>query len=134
MMTPENEPNGFHSARDTAEEFARDKDKTTYLLDEAMRKAEQSQARLAAVWEDLQTLIRMARAWVAGRYREVSWQTIVFIIAGIVYFVNPFDFVPDFIPGAGLLDDATVIGFVIKSLKREIDQFLVWESQQDRET
>lgn len=129
-MNTKNDPNGFDDARKTAEAYLKDKDKTSRLLDEAIRKAEQTQSKMSVVWEDLQTLIRMARAWVAGNYQQIPWQTIVFVIAGIVYFVNPFDFVPDFIPGAGFLDDATVIGFVIKSIKHEIDAFLEWEGHE----
>ncbi|MEM7362327.1 MAG: YkvA family protein, partial [Bacteroidota bacterium] len=41
----------------------------------------------------------------------------------LIYFVNPFDAVPDLIPAAGLLDDATVIGFVIASVKQDIDNY-----------
>ena len=83
---------------------------------------------------DLQALLRLTKAWLKSEYTQTPWQTIVFAIAGIIYFVNPFDIVPDFIPGAGYLDDATVIGFVIKSIRREIKQFLDWEKAQNLTT
>lgn len=120
-------PKGFSKAADTAREFARDPEKTGYLLDEAVQKAERTRTLVAGIWDDLQTLIRLVRTWISGDYGVAPWQTIVFAIAGIVYFVNPFDIVPDFLPGAGYLDDATVVGFVLKSIKKDIEQFLNWE-------
>lgn len=130
-MTEANQkPQGFTKAQSTAEEFVRDKQKTGHLLDEALRKAESNKSVLEGVWDDLQSLIRLGKAWLKGDYTQTPWQAIVFAIAGIIYFVNPFDIMPDFIPGAGYLDDATVIGFVIKSIKRDIKQFLAWEQAQ----
>ncbi len=123
-------PEGFENAQDKAQEFFKDKEKTGHLLDEALRKAERNKNVLENIWVDLQALMRLTKAWLKNEYTQTPWQTIVFAIAGIIYFVNPFDFVPDFIPGAGYLDDATVIGFVIKSIRREIRQFLDWEKAQ----
>lgn len=127
----EDKPKGFDSARQKAEEFARDKETAGYLLDEAAKKAERNKRVLDEIWADLQALLRMIRAWLDGRYRTMPWQSVVFAIACVVYFVNPFDIIPDFIPGAGFLDDATVLGFVIKSIKQDIEQFLSWEKTQD---
>jgi len=127
-------PEGFENAQNKAEEFAKDKQKTDYLLNEALKKAERNKNVLENIWTDLQALIRLTRAWLKSEYTQTPWQTIVFAIAGIIYFVNPFDIVPDFIPGAGYLDDATVIGFVIKSIRREIKQFLDWEKAQGATT
>lgn len=131
--TPETngKPQGFESAQSKAEEFARDKEKTGYLLDEAVEKAQRHKAALAKIWKDLQALFRMVKAWVRGGYDRAPWRSIIFAIAGIIYFVNPFDIIPDFLPTAGFLDDATVIGFVIKSIKTDIDQFLEWEAAQE---
>ncbi|MFQ5709353.1 MAG: YkvA family protein [bacterium] len=126
-MSSNQEPEGFESAQNTAEAFAKDKEKTGYLLREAAEKAERNRNVLESIWDDLQALFRLVKAWVSGEYKYVPWQTIVFAIAGVVYFVNPFDFVPDFLPGAGYLDDATVVGFVLKSIKNDIEQFLAWE-------
>lgn len=48
-------------------------------------------------------------------------------MAGILYFVTPLDLVPDAIPGAGLLDDVTVLAFVIARLEGELARFSAWE-------
>ena len=121
-------PEGFENARSKAEEYLKDEEKTKTILEEAETKANKNKFALDLVWQDLQALIRLVRAWKIGNYDQVPWKTIVFAIAGMIYFVNPFDVVPDFLPVAGYLDDATVIGFVIKSIKDDIDRFLSWEN------
>ena len=127
-MSQDSKPERFNEAKRAAEEYARDKTKTAYLLEEAVQKAERHKKTLQGIWHDLQALFRLVRAWVRGEYREMPWRTIVFAIAGVIYFVNPFDLVPDFLPSMGFLDDATVVGFVLKSIKADIDDFLAWET------
>jgi uncharacterized membrane protein YkvA (DUF1232 family) len=77
--------------------------------------------------EKLSVFSRMASAYVSGKYRTVPWKTIVTILAAIVYFLNPFDLVPDFIPVMGLTDDFGVLMWVYASVSSEIDKFLAWE-------
>jgi uncharacterized membrane protein YkvA (DUF1232 family) len=77
---------------------------------------------------DLKGLLRLVRAYAKRDYRAVSWDSMVLIIAGIIYVVNPLDVIPDTIPGLGFLDDAAVIGFVLKIVRDELDEFLEWET------
>jgi uncharacterized membrane protein YkvA (DUF1232 family) len=42
------------------------------------------------------------------------------------------DLVPDFIPGLGYLDDVTVIGFVMNSIRKDVDRFKFWETESGR--
>ena len=65
----------------------------------------------------------MLKAWAKGDYREVPWMTLVLSTGALIYFVNPFDAVPDMVPVLGLLDDATVIGFVVASIGKDIQNF-----------
>lgn len=116
--------------RETAKEYARDKKKTGMLLQGAMEKAERKRGVLQKVWDDLMTLFRLVGAWVGGTYTALPWETIVWIIAAIIYFVNPFDVIPDFIPGLGYLDDAAVIAFVANSVRGDIEDFRAWEKSQ----
>ncbi len=117
----------FNSAKHKAEEFAKDKEKAGYLLEEAAAKADRNRTVLEDVWKDLQTLFRLLSAWKNGDYDILPLQSIIFALASVVYFVNPFDIIPDFLPLGGYLDDATVLSFVLKSIKSDINQFLEWE-------
>jgi len=126
---PTQPPRGFAQAQNQAESAARDKNKTKQLLQEAVKKAYQNRNQLKAVWEDLMAVFRMLRAWSKGDYQSLPWKTIVLSLSTIIYFLNPFDMAPDFIPGVGYLDDAVVLGFVVNSIKKELDKFLRWESE-----
>jgi len=126
---PTQPPRGFSQAHSQAESAARDKNKTKQLLQDALRKAYQNRTQLKAVWEDLMAICRMLKAWSKGDYQSLPWRTIVLSLATVIYFLNPFDVSPDFIPGVGYLDDAVVLGFVVNSIKKELNQFLRWESE-----
>jgi uncharacterized membrane protein YkvA (DUF1232 family) len=117
----------FERARRRAEEYAADPKKVSGLLDDAQRKAERNRDRMSEALEGLQNLCRLINAWLHGKYTVVPWRTIVLSLAGIIYFVNPFDFIPDFIPAVGFLDDAGVLAFVLQSIRKDIDRFLDWE-------
>jgi uncharacterized membrane protein YkvA (DUF1232 family) len=114
-----------------AERVANDQQKTAGLLDDALRKAEQQESRLRRVWTGLMTLLRLARGWRQGRYRDVPWRTVVLILAALLYFVNPLDIIPDAIFALGYLDDATVIAWVLRSAKKDVDRFLEGERAQE---
>jgi uncharacterized membrane protein YkvA (DUF1232 family) len=49
------------------------------------------------------------------------------ILAAIIYFLNPIDLIPDFIPGLGLTDDFSVLLWVYNSVSTEVVKFLEWE-------
>ena len=118
----------FDSAKREAERLAAKKEEISRLVQEALAKAEKRRGRIARVWEDFQALVRLLRAWRRGDYPVVPWRTIILAIAALIYFVDPFDLIPDFIPVIGYLDDATVIAFVVESIRRDLDKFLAWES------
>ena len=122
-------PRGFAQAQSQAESAARDKNKTKQLLHDALNKAYQNRNQLKSIWEDLMAVVRMLRAWSKGEYQSLPWKTIVLSLATVIYFLNPFDVAPDFIPGIGYLDDAVVLGFVVNSIKKELEKFLRWESE-----
>jgi len=126
---PTQPPRGFAQAQSQAESAARDKNRTKQLLQDAVNKAYQNRNQLKAVWEDLMAVCRMLKAWSKGDYQSVPWKTIVLSLATVIYFLNPFDMAPDFIPGVGYLDDAVVLGFVVNSIKKELEKFLHWESE-----
>ncbi len=54
---------------------------------------------------------------------SLRWTTKALILAALVYFINPFDMVPDVLPLIGYVDDAFVIGLVINSLNEEIRRY-----------
>ena len=53
----------------------------------------------------------------------VDKKTYLMIAGALAYVVFPIDIIPDFILGVGFLDDAFVLGFVVKQLSGEIDKY-----------
>lgn len=85
---------------------------------------------LAEMKEQLQRMIALVKAYVSGDYRAVSTQTMVTVVAAIAYFVVPFDAVPDFLFGWGLVDDAAVLSFVVAQVAGELEAFAEWQRAQ----
>jgi uncharacterized membrane protein YkvA (DUF1232 family) len=99
------------------------------LLKQAIQKANNNRGFLGEAWEKLQLLFELIRAYSKGEYREVSKRNLLTVIGAIIYFVFPFDIIPDFITGLGILDDAAVIGFAIKKISNELDDFQLWKKE-----
>ncbi|MEX0822159.1 MAG: DUF1232 domain-containing protein [Rhodothermales bacterium] len=72
-------------------------------------------------------MIRMARAWATRSYAGIPWRSVVYVVAAIIYFVNPADLVPDVLAGIGFVDDAAVIGAVVHSVTDDLSAFRDWE-------
>ena len=81
---------------------------------------------LTPIKKDVQTLLRLMRAYGEGRYRQVSGKNLALAGLGLLYLVSPLDVVPDFLPG-GFADDAAVIGFVRRKIRTELVAFEAWE-------
>ena len=72
-------------------------------------------------------VIRMLSNSINGQYPNLPWQTLVMIVAGLLYFIAPLDAIPDFIPIAGLIDDATILVWLGKSFKDDLSKYKEWE-------
>jgi uncharacterized membrane protein YkvA (DUF1232 family) len=113
-----------------AEGLVRNPKELLRLLTMAERRLDRVQAGpLTPIKKDLQTLLRLMRAYGEGRYRQVSGRNLALAVLGIIYLVSPLDVLPDFLPG-GFFDDAAVIGFIVKKIRTELVAFEIWEQAQ----
>lgn len=99
------------------------------LLRTASARLRDPSRALAAVREDVLALIRMVREARAGRYRQLPQKTLIAIAAGLLYLINPLDLLPDMLPAIGLLDDATILAWVVSQVRRDLEHFRAWESE-----
>jgi len=123
--------NEVEKKRSKAEDYLSNPDKSKKLLDEALKKAvakEEKKGPLYDVWNTLMAMIRLFQAYIHRDYTRIPWGSIVLIVVAIIYFVSPFDLIPDWIPLAGFIDDTAVIAFVINQIKNDLDNFLRWEA------
>lgn len=123
----QNYENGYQKYESKANEYFDDNDKTQDLLNSAIKKANQKKGSLSEVWDKLQLLFKMLKAWIKGEYKDISKRSMITIIAGILYFVSPIDLIPDFIAGLGIVDDAAVIGFILKQISSDLEKFKIWK-------
>ncbi|MEX1138568.1 MAG: YkvA family protein [Bacteroidota bacterium] len=54
---------------------------------------------------------------------EVHWAKKTVVVAALLYFIIPFDAIPDFAPVAGYLDDIGVVGAAIKYLGSQLNRY-----------
>lgn len=117
----------FAKSKNAAARITADPAEAAALVARGMKKASRHKDALKKGWEDLTGMMRLVKAWTSGSYKDVPVQTIVLAVAAVAYFVSPIDAIPDFIPVAGFLDDVTVIGLVISSIRGDVAQFRKWE-------
>jgi uncharacterized membrane protein YkvA (DUF1232 family) len=131
MMQRQETPLTFEQATIRAESYVGHEEKLRCLLEEATRKSEECYEFLLATWESLQIFIRLLRAQLAGKFHAPA-DSILMLVAAVIYFVSPFDLIPDSIPVLGLIDDAAVITYVAKANLSLISSFRTWEILRDR--
>jgi uncharacterized membrane protein YkvA (DUF1232 family) len=120
----------FRKAKSKAQRVAQNREKLMALLKAAMLKLQNTDDRhelISKAKTKLHTMVRMVKAYVKGDYKEIPWKSIVLVTAGLIYFVNPFDVVPDFIPVAGMLDDAALILWIFATIAKDMEAFEEWE-------
>lgn len=127
-MSEKDEPKGFDKAKRKAVKLVENGKKLKKLIDSGLKKANLKAKSIKGFVDDLKKLIRMISAYAKKEYTDFSVITLVYIIGAVVYFVNSFDVIPDFLFGFGFVDDATVVAFVIKKIQSELTQFTLWEA------
>jgi uncharacterized membrane protein YkvA (DUF1232 family) len=131
---PEKINEAVEKSKSKAEDYLKDPEKSKHLLDEAIKKAnnkEKFTGPLADLWENLKTVFRLLQAYFNKQYTTIPWGSIVLLVGAVIYFVSPFDLMPDWIPIAGFIDDAAVLVFVLKQINVDLQRFLEWEKAQN---
>jgi uncharacterized membrane protein YkvA (DUF1232 family) len=129
-MSQPKPPARFEEFQQRAQQLMSEPSRVKSLVARANKKlVRASSGRLSDMVDQLRLVIALIRAWLAGDYRQVSNKTVGILMAALLYFVVPFDVIPDFLFGWGLLDDAAVLGYVFSQLHSEIEAFKVWQEQ-----
>lgn len=128
------QPRGFKRHIKRVEGWLGDHARMSRLLTQATAKLKSKFKSPSDIRNDLTDFIALVKAYINGEYRDVSYKVILWTAAGILYFVNPFDVVPDFIPATGLLDDIGVVQFVLSRYSKEIVKFRNYRLDQKKET
>lgn len=100
------------------------------LIDEVFLKIGEASESFYKIQDTVLAMARMLRSWFNGDYKNISAKSIIAVVAALIYFVNPFDLIPDFIPVIGQIDDILILGYLIKIVNKEIERFMTWEENQ----
>lgn len=120
---------GFRPYEEKAKKYLNDKQKSLDLLNTALSKANTNRGALGETWEKFQLLFGVFKDWINGSYKEMPTRSLLMIVLGIVYFVSPIDGIFDYIPFAGLVDDAAVAGFVISQVGTDLERYKLWKNR-----
>jgi uncharacterized membrane protein YkvA (DUF1232 family) len=122
---------GMKMFKGKAFEYLKDRKKAMGLLKEATKRTKSEQGRIESFKNQLLLLIDVFQDWISGNYRHISYKTISTVVIGILYFVVPTDVIPDFLLGAGLVDDAAILAFIFKQIGNDLDLYKEWKNNQD---
>lgn len=75
------------------------------------------------IWTQVQGL------WKLAKDPQAAWKSKAIAIASLVYLISPFDVIPDFLPIAGLADDAALIIAVASSFAVELEKYLTRQAE-----
>ena len=116
----------FKKSQDRARRIINDPEAIREAAEKATKSGAGRSGQFAAVFDDFRTLIRLCVAYSRGHYRDIPPDQLVIVLGGLIYVVSPLDLFPDVLPG-GFVDDAFVVGWVVKTVRSEIDAFREWE-------
>lgn len=76
----------------------------------------------------IKIMFSLIRDYSNGNYRSLPWKTIAAVAGAIIYAINPFDIIPDFIPMIGMVDDAAVIAACLRLVNDDLQEYVRWKA------
>ncbi len=125
----------YRKAERLSDDYRNEPAKLVDLIARATQKAQGNVSeRFKEVKHSFFVFLRLLKSYSKGDYRDIPWKSLSMIIACVIYFLTPLDFIPDFLATLGLLDDAALISWTLKFLSEDIERFESWEQQQKDDT
>ena len=119
----------FRRASIDAEAYVTDPTRLRKLVQDAVGKINTiPRGPFGETWPYLLAMIRVIRDYQRAEYRDLPPDRLLVVIAAIIYFVSPFDVIPDWVPVLGHIDDAFVVSLALKSVRNDLDTFMAWET------
>ncbi len=84
---------------------------------------------VGSLLSDIPVLVSVVKSYVTGEYKEIPYNTIIAIVATLLYVISPIDIIPDVIPVVGFADDAMAVAFCIKMIHEDLEKYRSWRDQ-----
>ena len=78
---------------------------------------------------DIPLLVSLVKSYVEGEYKEIPYNSIVAVVATLLYVISPIDIIPDIIPVVGFTDDAMAVAFCMKMIHGDLEKYKAWRDQ-----
>ncbi len=80
--------------------------------------------RMQKITNQATLVMEMVDDYMDGKYRAISWTSMVVAGGALLYTVSPGDVVPDVVPVLGQLDDAFVVGLAMRLIRRDLERYV----------
>ena len=108
----------------------KDEEKAKNLISRLEKKLKDS--KFSEALAVIPLLISCLKSYIKKEYTEIPLGSMLAIVSALIYWVNPFDIIPDSIPGIGHIDDAAVVLVCLKMVKTDLDEYKSWLDAQEQ--
>lgn len=84
-------------------------------------------SRFRKLVNQLKLAVQLVKDYKSKAYTDIPWRSLGLIATAILYFLNPFDLIPDILPVMGFADDAVLFAAIFKSLKSDLEKYAQWK-------
>jgi uncharacterized membrane protein YkvA (DUF1232 family) len=113
-----------------AEKLLEDYEKMDKMLKRAEKKLdERKKGPIRKLFDNVNYMILLLKDYMKGEYKQIPYGSVILTTAAVLYFVNPFDFVPDFISGLGFVDDLAVVTLAVKQIEADLEKYKDWHEK-----
>ena len=74
-------------------------------------------------------MVSLIRSYVKKEYTDIPIGTILAVISALAYLLSPVDLIPDFVPGAGYIDDAAIVAACLKLVGSDVEEYRTWREK-----
>lgn len=127
-LTPSVIESRLKELRGQAMAIAKDRANLAAMAQAAKEKLDRG-GKLGRAAEEMRLVLSLLQSFAKRKYTSVAWRSVLPLVAAVIYFLNPFDVLPDFLVG-GLLDDGLVISWVLFAVRDDIQKYREWEKDQ----
>ncbi len=84
---------------------------------------------LKDILDQVELIMDLVRDYWSGRYRELPRWVVGALTFALLYFINPIELIPEFVPVIGYLDDVALLLLVLRLTRAHLEKYRAWRSQ-----